>query len=59
VKIERLQVQLRAGAANEKEMTAELTSAQETYVAELAARDRAYSREIAVFRRAVKDIAYS
>ena len=55
--IERLQAQLGAAAANEKEIRAQLTASQETYVTELAARDRAYSREIAVFRKAVEDIS--
>ena len=36
---------------------AELATAQERYVADLAARDRAYAQEIAVFRSAVTDIA--
>lgn len=36
---------------------AELISAQERYVADLAARDRAYAQEIAVFRGAVENIA--
>ncbi len=48
--IERLRAQ-GAGAR------AELISAQERYIADLAARDRAYAQEIAVFRAAVADIA--
>jgi hypothetical protein len=43
--IEHLQTQLRAAATDEKKIRAELTSAQETYVAELAARDRGLIRE--------------
>src|SRR5262249_23328275 len=35
----------------------ELTAAEEKYVAALAERDRAYAQEIAVFRKAVEDIA--
>ena len=46
--------ELRAGTAR---LQAELAEAQETYVAALAARDRAYATEIAVFRKSVKDIA--
>ena len=49
VEIEHLQTQLRAVAGNQKDIQAKLTSAQEKYVSELAARDRAYSQEIAVF----------
>ena len=46
--------ELRAGTAK---LLAELAEAQETYVAALAARDRAYAAEIAVFRKSVQDIA--
>jgi tetratricopeptide (TPR) repeat protein len=52
--IEALRTQVRAGALQHQ---ADLTAAEETYVAALAARDRAYAQEIAVFRAAVEDIA--
>jgi len=52
--IEELRGKVRAGDAQRK---AELTAAEEKYVAALAARDRAYAQEIAVFRKAVEDIA--
>ena len=57
VEIERLRVQVRAGLTGAAHAQAELTAAQETYVSNLAARDRAYSQEIAVFRAAVQGIA--
>lgn len=43
--------------ASTKQVRAELTAAEEKYVADLAARDRTYAQEIAVFRSAVQDIA--
>ncbi len=49
--IEELRGKVRAGDAQRK---AELTAAEEKYVAALAGRDRAYAQEIAVFRKAVK-----
>ena len=52
--IEELRGKVRAGDAQRK---AELTAAEEKYVAALAERDRAYAQEIAVFRKAVEDIA--
>ena len=52
--IERLRTQVREG---EIEAQAALTAAQEAYVTALAKRDRAYAQEIAVFRKAVEDIA--
>ena len=52
--IEGLRAQVRGGAA---QLRAALTAAEEKYVAALAARDRAYAQEIAVFRAAVEDIA--
>ena len=52
--IDELRTQVRAGAA---QLKATLTAAEERYVAALAARDRAYAQEIAVFRAAVEDIA--
>ena len=52
--IEELRGKVRAGDAQRK---ADLTAAEEKYVAALAARDRAYAQEIAVFRKAVEDIA--
>ena len=51
--IDKLTVEVHAGAAQR----AALVAAQDHYVAELAAKDRAYSVEIAVFRGAVTDIA--
>ena len=55
--IERLRVQVRAGADGAAQAQAAVTAAQEAYVAALAQRDRAYGQEIAVFRSAVQDIA--
>jgi hypothetical protein len=52
--IEELRGKVRAGDTQRK---AELTAAEEKYVAALAERDRAYAQEIAVFRKAVEDIA--
>ena len=52
--IEELRGKVRAGDAQRK---GELTAAEEKYVAALAQRDRAYGQEIAVFRKAVEDIA--
>ena len=52
--IEALRITVRTGDARRK---AELTAAEENYVATLATRDRAYAQEIAVFRAAVTDIA--
>jgi tetratricopeptide (TPR) repeat protein len=52
--IEALRAQVQTGAAQHQ---AALTAAEEKYVAELTARDRAYAHEIAVFRKAVEDIA--
>ena len=52
--IESLRTAVRTGAAQRQ---ADLTAAEEQYVAALAARDRAYAQEIAVFRKAVEDIA--
>jgi tetratricopeptide (TPR) repeat protein len=51
--IEELRGKVRTGDANRKALTA----AEEKYVAALAARDRAYAQEIAVFRKAVENIA--
>ncbi len=49
---------LRANAAQLTDVArVELARAEERFVAELAARDRAYAQEIAVFRAAVEDIA--
>jgi hypothetical protein len=53
--IEELRGKVRSGDAQRK---AELTAAEEKYVAALAERDRAYAQEIAVFRKAVEDIAF-
>jgi hypothetical protein len=55
--IERLRVQVRSGADGAAQAQAALIAAQETYVADLAARDRAYSQEIGVFRSEVQHIA--
>lgn len=52
--IEKLQAAVRSGAAQHQ---TNLTAAEEKYVAALAARDRVYAQEIAVFRKAVEDIA--
>lgn len=52
--IEVLRSQVQSGAAQHQ---AALTVAEEKYVAALASRDRAYAQEIAVFRKAVEDIA--
>jgi hypothetical protein len=45
---------VRAGAAQHQ---AALTAAEEKYVAALAARDRTYAQEIAIFRKTVENIA--
>jgi tetratricopeptide (TPR) repeat protein len=45
------------GAAEVASLQAQLVEAREALVTDLAARDRAYAREIAVFRREVTDIA--
>ena len=59
--IEQLITELKASqkkaAATAVDLRNQLAEAQENYVADLAARDRAYSQEIAVFRSAVEDIA--
>lgn len=55
--IESLQTRLRTANSHHTQGVAELAQAQERFVAQLAERDRAYAREIAVFRRAVEDIA--
>lgn len=59
--IEALQTRVKTAEARRETAVAtlrsELARAQEGFVAELAARDRAYAREIAVFRRTVEDIA--
>ena len=52
--IEEMRARLRTGEA--KLQTA-LAEAQESYIAALAARDRGYAAEIAVFRKSVQDIA--
>ena len=44
-------------ASKRTRLQGELADAQERYVQQLAARDRAFAQEIAVFRRAVQDIA--
>ena len=55
--IVRLRSQLRVGAVAVKQLKAALTAAEEAFVNALAARDRAYAREIAFFRTTVEDIA--
>jgi hypothetical protein len=55
--IEELQEKVRTGVLDSASLRAELTKAEEGYIAELGQRDRAYSKEIAVFRAAVQDIA--
>jgi tetratricopeptide (TPR) repeat protein len=52
--IDGLRTQVRGGAA---QLRTALTTAEENYVAALAARDRAYAQEIAVFRAGLRDIA--
>ncbi|TKB88622.1 MAG: hypothetical protein E8D41_14515 [Nitrospira sp.] len=52
--IEALRTQVHTGAAQHQ---ADLTAAEEKYVAALASHDRAYAQEIAVFRKTVEDIA--
>src|SRR5688572_9219644 len=52
--IDGLRAEVRAGNV---QLQAALTAAQETYIAALAARDRAYAQEIGVFRATVQDIA--
>jgi tetratricopeptide (TPR) repeat protein len=59
-----LQTQLKASAGRDAvqqarvaQLQTQLTQAQERFVAQLSERDRAYAREIAVFRGAVQDIA--
>ena len=53
LEIDKLSAEVRAGAAQR----AALAAAQDRYVAELAAKDQAYSVEISAFRGAVTDIA--
>lgn len=62
--IEALQAKLKAAPGGDaamqarvRELQAQLAQAQERFVQQLAERDRAYAREIAVFRSAVQDIA--
>ncbi len=59
--IELLRSQLGSAAVREsasrRRLESEIAGAQERYVLQLAERDRAYGQEIAVFRRAVQDIA--
>lgn len=57
VEIERLRGQIRTDIADAAQLKSALTAAQETYVADLASRDRAYAQEIGAFRSAVQDIA--
>jgi tetratricopeptide (TPR) repeat protein len=52
--IDALAAKVKAGDA---QRAAELTAAQEAFSTALAAKDRAYSEEIAIFRKAVTDIA--
>ena len=55
--IEGLQSKLNSAGARTAQLVTELAQAQESFVAQLAQRDRAYAQEIAVFRKAVVDIA--
>lgn len=55
--IEQLQAQLKTAGGRNATLLADLTRAQERFVEQLAERDRAYAQSIAVFRRAVQDIA--
>jgi hypothetical protein len=53
------QARLDALGGSNAALEAEIAAAQERFVQELAARDRAYAREIAVFRSALTNIATS
>lgn len=55
--IEAMQTRLQALGGTNAALEAEITAAQEHFVQELAARDRAYAQEIAVFRNALTNIA--
>lgn len=55
--IEAMQARLQALGGTNAALEAEITAAQEHFVQELAARDRAYAQEIAVFRNALTNIA--
>lgn len=55
--IEQLRLKVGTSAAETANLRSELASKEEQYVAELAAKDRAYDTEISVFRAAVQDIA--
>ena len=55
--IEVLRLEISTSTANQAALRAALTAAEEDYVAALAAHDRGYAQEIAIFRAAVEDIA--
>jgi hypothetical protein len=55
--IEQLRLKVSTSVAESAGLRADLASAEEKYVADLAERDRAYREEIAVFRASVQDIA--
>jgi hypothetical protein len=55
--IETMQARLSALGGSNAALEAEIAAAQERFVEELAARDRAYAQEIAVFRSALANIA--
>lgn len=55
--IDALQARLEALGGTNAALEAEITAAQERFVQELSARDRAYAQEIAVFRGALTNIA--
>jgi hypothetical protein len=55
--IDQLQEKVHSSVTEAAGLRSELASAQEKFVANLAAHDRAYSEEIGVFRAAVQDIA--
>ncbi len=55
--IEAMQTRLEQLGGSNAALEAQITAAQERFVQELAARDRAYAQEIAVFRNALTNIA--
>ena len=57
IEIDSLRSSLDASTGENTQLQLQLTKAEERFVATLAERDRAYAREIAVFRDAVEDIA--
>jgi tetratricopeptide (TPR) repeat protein len=55
--IDGLRGEMRSASADARRAQAALAAAQDEFVQRLAARDHAYAQEIAVFRRAVEDVA--